>query len=233
MSTAEGTAAEQDHVAAGKPLPGDDEPPVDAGGQLLLRRLTMVLVAMSAGFYLLVSLGGMLRPFLIAVLLCYAISPLQARLNRYMPRSLSLLIIGSGLAVGFYAIGRMVFANASEVWQQMPRYLERAERLVEHTRTYAARIVPTLGHPHASPWQPIHFPVERVGAYLQGAFGIFAGFLAEATLVGLYVVFILAEASRFPRRSEMRSLPSGPRESSRWCTRSMTRSTNTSRSRSR
>jgi hypothetical protein len=40
-------------------------------------------------------------------------------LNRYMRRGLSLLIIGAGLAVGFSAIGRMVFANASEVWQEM------------------------------------------------------------------------------------------------------------------
>jgi AI-2 transport protein TqsA len=41
--------------------------------------------------------------------------------------------------------------------------------------------------------------MERVGEYLRGAFGIFAGFLVQGTLIGLYVVFLLAEASRFPR----------------------------------
>src|SRR5262249_26787981 len=41
-------------------------------------------------------------------------------------------------------------------------------------------------------------PLERVGEYLRNVFGAFAGFLAQAALVGLYVAFMMVEASRFP-----------------------------------
>jgi predicted PurR-regulated permease PerM len=142
--------AENQDVTGGPVRPGDEAPRQSSDGTLL-RRLAIGVVGAAAGFYLLQALGGFFRPVLIAVLLCYAIWPLHARLTRFMNSGLALLIIGVCLAVGFYAIGRMVFANASDVWAQMPRYQERAERLFEQVRTYAGRFVPGLAHPRPSP----------------------------------------------------------------------------------
>ena len=187
---------EHEDIAAGG-TPQGEGAPTESGGGIVLRRLALVLVTAATGLYLLQALGDFLRPFLIAVLLCYAIWPLHARLSRYVRPALSLMIIAVGLVLGSYVIGRMVFVNAAEIWQDMPRYQARAERLVEQAQSHAARLLPALVQTPRSEAVPI--TLERVGSYLQNLFGIFAGFLAQATIVGLYVVFLLEEASRFPR----------------------------------
>jgi predicted PurR-regulated permease PerM len=142
-------------------------------------------------------LGNFLRPVLIAVLECYAIWPLLARLKRSMRPGLSILIIGTGLAVVTFAIGWMLFASTDEVWRDLPTYQERAGRLWARLQGYAGRYLPYFA-PKDQPETP-RVPLERAGEYVRDTFGAFAGFLGHAALVGLYAVFILAEASQFSR----------------------------------
>lgn len=168
----------------------------EAGDRTLLRRLAIGLVGAAAALYLLHALAEFLRPVLIALLLCYAIWPIHERLKRHMRPGLSLLIIGVGLAAVFLAIGWAVFANADQFWRDMPKYQRRAERFWEHLRDIGHRHAPFLVHKDSS--GPLEIPMERVGDYLRSIFGAFAGFLAQAGLVALYVLFMLIEASRFP-----------------------------------
>ena len=133
------------------------------------------------------------------MLLCYAIWPIHARLKRGVGSAASLMIIGSVLTLASFAIGWMVFANASEVWKDVPKYEERAERLAERLQGYAGKALPAFVRTRASQGDPIRVPLERVGEYVQSLFGIFSGFVAWAALVGLYVVFLLVEASGFAK----------------------------------
>ncbi len=190
------TQAEPEDITAEPPQPGDEASP-RAGDGTRMRRLAIGLVAAAAGFYLLQVLGPFLRPVLVAVLLCYAIWPIHARLKRGVGSAASLLIIGSVLALASFAIGWMVFANASEVWKDVPKYEERAERFAEQLQGYAGKALPAFVSTRASRRDPIRVPLERIGEYVQSLFGIFSGFVAWAALVGLYVVFLLLEASRF------------------------------------
>ncbi len=190
--------AEPEVITAESPHPGD-ETLSGAGDGSRMRWLAIGLVAASAGFYLLQVLGAFLRPVLVAVLLCYAIWPIHARLKRGVGSAASLLIIGSVLALATLAIGWMVFANASEVWKDIPKYEARAEQFAERLQGYARNILPALGRTQSPQEDPIRIPLERVGEYVQSLFGIFSGFVAWAVLVGLYVVFLLVEASGFAR----------------------------------
>jgi predicted PurR-regulated permease PerM len=216
----------RDDLRAETPRTGEDAPR-EARDGTILRRLAIGLVGAAAGLYLLHALRNFLRPVLIAVLFCYAIWPLHARLKRSMSPGLSLLIIGIGLAVSTSALGWMIFANADEVWRELPKYQERAGQLWGRMQGYAGRILPSLAPKDPSGLPRV--PLERAGDYVRDVFGAFAGFLAHAALVGLYVVFMLAEASQFPRVIRRAYLPSGPRVSSRSSTRSTRRSSNTSR----
>jgi AI-2 transport protein TqsA len=196
MSTTSELQRARDDLGAETPGNGEG-PPRESRERTFLVRLAIGLVGAAAGLYLLQAMGAFLRPVLIAVLLCYAIWPLHAWLKRYMRPGLSLLIIGTGLAVAAFAVGWMIFANADEVWRDMPRYQEHAGQLWGRVKGYAARVMPSLAS-----WDPSdapHVPLERVGEYVRSTFGAFAGFLAQAALVGLYTVFMLAEASQFPR----------------------------------
>jgi AI-2 transport protein TqsA len=190
--------AEPENITAESPHPGDEASP-SAGDGTRMRSLAIGLVAAAAGFYLLQVLGAFLRPVLVAVLLCYAIWPIHTRLKRGVGSAASLLIIGSALALATFAIGWMVFANASEVWRDFPKYEDRAEQFAERLQGYAVRALPALGRTHPPQGDPIRIPLERVGEYLQSLFGIFSSFVAWAVLVGLYVVFLLVEASGFAR----------------------------------
>lgn len=202
MSTTSQQRSDPEEILAQDRPPGEDSPP-DTHDRTFLRRLAIGLVAAAAAFYLLQALGYFLRPVLIALLLCYAIWPIHERLKRYMRPGLSLLIIFVGLAALFLAIGAAVFANADEFWRNMPKYQQRATRFWEHAKGVVGRYLPSLvpseqAEQPKPPEQPA-IPIERVGDYLRSIFGAFAGFLAQAGLVVLYVLFMLIEASRFPR----------------------------------
>lgn len=190
--------AEPKDTTAMPPHPGHEASVRSADGTKM-RWLAIALVAAAAGFYLLKALGAFLQPVLVAVLLCYAIWPIHARLKRGVGSAASLLIIGSVLTLATFAIGWMVFANASEVWKDVPKYEERAGQLAERLRGYAGRVLPGSIGDRSSQGDPIRIPLERVGEYVQGLFGIFSGFVAWAVLIGLYVVFLLLEASGFAR----------------------------------
>ena len=116
-----------------------------------------------------------------------------------MSSGVSLLIIGSGLALVSLAIGWMAFANASELWKDLPRYESRAERLTGQLRDYAGRVLPAPIRARLTQGDPIRVPLERMGKYIHSLFGIFSSFVAWAVLVGLYVVFLIVEASGFQR----------------------------------
>jgi AI-2 transport protein TqsA len=196
MSTTSELQRTREDFRAEAPRTGEDAPREVPDGTIL-RRLAIGLVGAAAGLFLLQALGNFLRPVLIALLFCYAIWPAQARLKRSLNPVLSLLIIGTGLALVSLTLGWMIFANADEVWRDMPRYQERAGQLWGRIQGYAGRILPSLA-PKDPPELP-RVPLERAGEYVRDMFGAFAGFLAHAALVGLYVLFMLVEASQFPR----------------------------------
>jgi AI-2 transport protein TqsA len=168
-----------------------------AGGSFLVR-VTYSLVAAAAALYLLNALGDVLRPVFIAVLLCYAIMPLRVWLERYLKPGIALLIIGVGLIIGSYVIGRMVYVNVSAVWKDMPTYQARAERLVERIGRYKDEYLPAF--PRSEFRQPIEASLQRAQQYLGYLLTLFANFAAEAMIVGLYMVFLMEEAARFPRQ---------------------------------
>ncbi|MGP0067375.1 MAG: AI-2E family transporter [Isosphaeraceae bacterium] len=177
--------------------PGPEPGTASANGSLLLR-VTYGLVAVAASLYLLNTLGDVLRPVFIAVLFCYAIMPLRIWLHRYFRPGIALLIIGLGLIVGSYVLGRMVYVNVSAVWKDMPTYQVRAERLVERVTHLIDQYLPASSRPDST--EPIRISLKRAQQYLGQFLTLFANFAAEAMIVGLYMVFLLEEAARFPRQ---------------------------------
>ncbi len=192
------TEIEHDPVTASSEAAELGEPaPKEQRDRSILVWLAVGLVALAAALNLLRVTGEFLRPVLIAILLCYAIWPLHDWLRQRLRPGISLLIIAAGLGLIAIALGWMAFANAEQFWKELPRYQERAGRFIGHAQEWAGRYLPGPGRKGEKALPQI--PLERIGDYAHEVFGAFANFLLQAGLVGLYVIFMMMEAPRFPR----------------------------------
>lgn len=107
-----------------------------------LRERPVLLVLTAAGLvvflWMLVAMGGLLAPFVLALVLAYVLDPAVDRLERWMPRGaaivlLSLPIVGLivvGLLVGLPALGSQI----ADLFAEAPAALERLRDWATRTR---------------------------------------------------------------------------------------------------
>ena len=112
-----------------------------------LRTLAFVLVIVATSLYLLERLEPVLRPLLIAVLLCYLFLPVYNRLRRHMRPVFSFLIIAVGITLGLQVLARMVYRDVVLIDRNLPRYMERQAELENHLRELSKSILPWLQRP--------------------------------------------------------------------------------------
>lgn len=106
------------------------------------RSLATTLVILATSLYLLEQLQLVLRPLLIAILLCYLIVPIYLRLRRRMRPVFSFLLIILVLVVGFQALSRMIFSDMTRINHNLPRYQRRAEELSGQARNMFEPFLP-------------------------------------------------------------------------------------------
>ncbi len=98
------------------------------------KNLALSLVIVATSLYLLEQLQLVLRPLLIAILLCYLIVPAYHRLRKRMRPIFSFLLIIMVIVVGLQVISRMVFSDMTRINSNLPRYQRRAEELSDQAR---------------------------------------------------------------------------------------------------
>jgi predicted PurR-regulated permease PerM len=107
-----------------------------------LRGIALSLVIITTSLYLLDRLQLVLRPLLIAILLCYLIVPLYLRLRRRMRPVVSFLLILVGIVIGFQALARMIYADLLEINRNLPRYQGRVHQLSDQVRHVLEPFIP-------------------------------------------------------------------------------------------
>jgi predicted PurR-regulated permease PerM len=186
-----------------------EEPGMAASRRATPRRRDLVplyavaatLVCAAGGWYLLKELAPLLRPLILAVFLAYTILPVHRFLSRRVPAQLVglLLALLAGLVV--LGLAALVYGNLVDLKAELPRLIDRARGLIESLRAW--------GHGHLPAWvfEPASAPdraeadtAARLKALATGLVNSAAGFLAEAVVVGFYLIFLLIEARRFPAR---------------------------------
>ena len=105
------------------------------------------------------------------------------------------------MAVVVFGLAVLVYGNLVDLKAELPRLIERARGLIERLRTW--------GRDHLPAWVLEPAPdadraeadtAARLKALASGLVNAAAGFLAEALVVGFYLIFLLLEARRFPGR---------------------------------
>lgn len=165
-----------------------------------VRTAAVVVVAAAAGWWLLRELAPVLRPLLFAVVLGYTILPYHARLRKRVSGAASLALLGGAVAAVVAALGVAVYASAVGLAEDLPDLQKRAVGLLHGADDWVRANAPwALGS--APDGKVIE---ERLAGVAAGAatpvLGAAAGVLGEALVVGLYLVFLLVEAARFPDR---------------------------------
>lgn len=166
-----------------------------------LYALAAALACAAGSWYLLKELVPLLRPLVLAVFLAYTILPALSSLRRKVPARVAgplLALLMTAVVVGLAAL---VYANLVELQTELPRLIERAREQIEQLRTW--------GRGHLPAWILALAPdaaraeaetTARLKALASGLVNAAAGFLAEALVVALYLIFLLFEARRFPAR---------------------------------
>ena len=166
-----------------------------------LYALAACLVVAATSWFLLKELGPLLRPIILAVFLAYLIVPIDQWLRRRIPGIASAAVIVGATLILVWGLAMLVYGNLVELNADMPRLLDRARRIAEEVRAYGRAHLPRGLLEASSASDEAESRVwNSVRATVRMLLSNGASLLAEAFLVGVYLVFFLMELRRFPRR---------------------------------
>jgi AI-2 transport protein TqsA len=157
-----------------------------------------VMLIAGVSWWLLKELAPVLRPLLVAVILAYILMPYHSRLRKRVSAPVSLAILAAitiGILLGLaLAIQMSVDAMTAE-W---PMFQGRLDRGLASAQAYVHEQAPELMSEGDS---PIGEKVRELMTFAaQPLLSAAASAFLEACVVGLYLLFLLLEASHFPDR---------------------------------
>ena len=170
----------------------------DAG---TLPQIAVFMVIAAASWFMLKELAVLLRPLLLAILLCYVILPLHKRIHQGRSETKTIALMAGGvLAIGSI-LGILVYGSIIEFNDQLPRLTKRAEELSQRLKAWSDESLPPVLQRSVD---------DALRAETQGAqslknagnnlLSVAVDVLVEALIVGLYVIFLLFEARRLHKR---------------------------------
>jgi AI-2 transport protein TqsA len=118
-----------------------------------------------------------------------------------VPAKLAAPLLALLVAAVLFGLAVLIYGNLIELKDELPRLIERARELIERVRTW--------GRDHLPAWMLKPAPdadrveadtAARLKVIAAGLVNAAAGFLAEALIVGFYLIFLLLETRRFPGR---------------------------------
>src|SRR5262245_36379922 len=166
-----------------------------------LYALTATVLCAAGGWYLLKELAPLLRPLTLAVFLAYAILPTHGMLSRRVSARLAGPLVALLGAAAVLALAILVYINLVDLKDDLPRLIERARGLVDGLRTWVRDRLPSWAlEPAPEGERAGAEAATRLKALAAGLVNSAAGFLGEALVVGFYLIFLLLEAGRLPRR---------------------------------
>ncbi len=156
----------------------------------------------AAAWYLLKELAPLLRPLFLAVFFCYVILPVHLRLKRRLPAVVSGAVIVFATVAALMLLSLMIYGSVVDLNEDLPSLIDRAREFTTRARGFAQE--------HLPPWLLSSGDADRAEAQAAERLrGVVAGLangaadsLAEALLVGVYMIFLMLEAGRFRRRVE-------------------------------
>lgn len=189
-----------------------------------LRTIAILVVIICGSWWLLGQFALVLRPLLLAVFLAYVLLPTVMRLRKSMPGIIGIVALTVLTMAVFSVMAIITYSSLLSIQDEFPRIQNRALTLVRDGEAYVEKHFPWLIPDEAGPIEeaqadpakpgdkPTAKPAEKPAVAVtkqaidlaKSAAGSLAVALAsafgEAIVAGLYLFFLLLEASRFPER---------------------------------
>ncbi len=159
-------------------------------------RVVPVLLGVIATFVIgviLLQLRSVLVPLSVAILLSFIFQPIVLYLKaRRVPTWLALVVVSAALALLLGLIGFLVYSSAQSLTQAFDRYVPRIDTLIDDLQTLVARFVQALGLNMTQLDFNQIIDVASITSVVSSGVGEVATLLANAFLVVLFMMFILA-----------------------------------------
>lgn len=167
----------------------------------VLTRVATVAVIAAASWYLLKELAGLWRPFFFAIFLCYTIVPTYRRVRQQFPGPWAMAVMAGICALGLILMAVFFYSSAVGLNLELTRLIERGGQIAEQVKQSLVERFPAIQLPDDS-----HRTEPLGAAQVRYAGGVLLNLATEgfviAIEVGFYLVFLLLEANRLPRRVE-------------------------------
>ena len=164
-------------------------------------RVILMLLGIIAAFLLgvtLLELRSVLVPFSIALLLSIMFQPLVVFFKKKrIPTYLTLTVVLLSLALALGLIGLVVYQSARSLTNSIDHYESRIEEIVDQAESAAARFAGPLGIDTDDLSASQVIDVSFFSGILSSGLGSFFTFLANAFMVLLFMLFILAGSGEF------------------------------------
>ena len=178
-----------------------------------LRPLATLVVITCGLWWMLGQLAVVLRPLQVAIFLAYVLLPWFNRLRQTMPGPIAIVSL-AGLAAAILGIMAVItYSSLLGVQDEFPKIENRAVTIARACGDYVQKhlpwLIPDAGVAEEGPEpKKNHRPeivfAERLTELAKVEAGraaaVAAGGISEAVIAGLYLFFLLLEASRFPDR---------------------------------
>jgi AI-2 transport protein TqsA len=174
--------------------PPPSGPIAEAPSLAAAARWVVVLVGV---FFLLRELGPILRPLFVAVLLGYVILPVHLAVKKHFPGRLALAVVALLSVALLLLLTAGIQATVSTLANEMPALNDKGVEMRDEFLKYAADRFPQTSAAVKNLLSSDESPVRDVTGRLVG---VAADTLTTAVVVGLYLMFLLLEAGRFPDR---------------------------------
>lgn len=166
-----------------------------------LPRVGVYLVVFAVAWFLLKEFAVLLRPLLLAVMVCYVLLPMHSRLNRDYSEFRTISIMAGGALLILSGLGILVYGSVVQLIGELPRLSDRAQELAASSQDWSKANLSPFIHRSLDDL----FRAETEGAQQLQSRGativrITADVLLEGLIVGLYTVFLLLEARRLKDR---------------------------------
>ena len=165
-----------------------------------LQTIAQVLLVVVASWFLLNQLAPVLRPLMVATFLTYVLLPYHSRLRKSVPSPVSVALLAGATAAVLVVLALVVSASVLSLSEDLPRLERRAVALLHSADGYIAANAPWV-YGESEAGKRVE---ERLGdlatRVARPVLNAAADALLEACLVGLYLLFLLLEASRLPGR---------------------------------
>ncbi len=162
-----------------------------------LTRISLVIIVLFIAGIILKIARPVLLPFLVALFISYAVSPLLDWLIRLrVPKLLAIVAILILTFSLLYLFGLLVYSSGKYFASEFPKYNRQVDSLMAELISWLEHLplrvsVPTIIS---------QLNMEKLTGFLLGTLGSFLTFLGKLLIVFVFVIFILAGRDKLPAR---------------------------------